>query len=59
MAKSCFNSPHPNLLGNCSMRSSTSCIHAVVPAGEGMIGLNLTALVPQRVWTELIYLAPP
>lgn len=28
--------PHPNPLGNCSRRSPTSCIHAVVPEGEGV-----------------------
>ena len=27
--------PHPNPLGGCSRRSPTSCIHAVVPGGEG------------------------
>ena len=27
--------PHPNPLGNCSRRYPTSCIHAVVPEGEG------------------------
>jgi hypothetical protein len=35
-------SPHPNPLGNCSMHYSTSCIHAVVPEGEGVYGTAVT-----------------
>jgi transmembrane sensor len=34
--KSNFKTPHPSPLGNRSRRCPTSCIHAVVPVGEGM-----------------------
>jgi|GEM_PF-2965274 len=44
--------PHPNPLGNCSQRDSTSCIHAVVPKGEGAKsrGPRVSSECPLSLW---------